>query len=185
VLRVWSCAVRADRVSRSLAREAREPMSEALTRFACLHCRSCVRPSCCRCGRRRFGRLLRRRHERSGAAAVMRVVLEWASSLCWRALARRPSSPPNQPLALGGLYASRPLVFGGGVARDRGSNPPLDATFSGWVQLDPPCVPVDYRVPPNTSTGPSCRKLWVETDESLLRGPGPQLSRRLSSANRR
>lgn len=92
-----------------------------VTRFACLHCRTCTRPTCCRCGRRRFGRLHHRRFERSGAAAVMTAVLEWSLTLCWRAFARRRSSPPNQPLALGGLLGDRSRQSEFGVSRPKTS----------------------------------------------------------------
>lgn len=77
-----------------------------MTRFACSHCPACVRPSCCRCGRRRLGRLHHRRFERSGAAAGVWSMLERWLTACWWAFARRNSSHPTQlSRPLGGLMA--------------------------------------------------------------------------------
>jgi hypothetical protein len=51
-------------------------------------------------------RLPRRRHERSGAAAVMRLVLEWTLTACWRAFPTSRKQSPY-PALLGGLYGSK------------------------------------------------------------------------------
>jgi len=61
---------------------------------------------CCNCRRRRGARLPRRRHERSGAAAVMTAWLVQALCRFWNFVTPRRSRPPNQ-LSLGGLFGDR------------------------------------------------------------------------------
>jgi hypothetical protein len=91
-------------------------------RFRCAHCAVCVKPFCCNCRRKRSGRLPHRRYERSGAAAVMALVRDWALSLCWKLFFRRTEPSLSQPLSLGGLLSDRTRRSGFDVARPQNAD---------------------------------------------------------------
>lgn len=100
-------------------------------------------------------RLPRRRHERSGAAAVRALLRALALPSWWLNLFRRPGPSLSQPLGLGGLYGPAPSRMSCGVAS---------------------------RV--ESSVIPAGSELSVRSGKSLAHDPARHLPRRLSSAKR-